>query len=263
MMNPILKQHEVLACELHVAIIMDGSGRWAVRRGLARMEGHRAGLKAAREAVEFALEKGVRCLTLYAFSADNWRRPTLEVNGIFWLLRAFLRLECERMFRRGVCIEVVGRRDRLAAKVLKAITAAEARTSGGRKLRLRVAIDYSSREAIVEAAMEAISTKHFPLSGSSGTLKSKVEQMLGANEDVDLLIRTGGEKRLSDFLLWESAYAELVFIDQLWPEFNRSDFANAIEEFSKRERRYGGLTPTLLQQGCPTLEIATDGGQSL
>jgi len=224
---------------LHVAIIMDGNGRWAERRGLARTAGHRAGLGAARRVVEHAADAGVGRLTLYAFSSDNWRRPAAEVRSIFWLLRAFLRMETERMRQRGVRLRVIGRRDRLSEPVLRAIEAAESVTAEGRGLQLSVAIDYSSRQAIARAAAAAMATAGVTCADTLGPLLA--DSLTAGPGDVDLLIRTGGEKRLSDFLLWESAYAELLFTDRMWPEFAEADLDAALEEFERRQRRFGGV----------------------
>ncbi|HEV2135392.1 MAG TPA: di-trans,poly-cis-decaprenylcistransferase [Terracidiphilus sp.] len=224
---------------LHVAIIMDGNGRWAARRGLPRVAGHRAGLAAARRIVEHAPDVGIGRLTLYAFSSDNWRRPAAEVDRIFWLLRAFLRMETEKLRERGARLEAIGRRDRLPQAALRAIENAEWRTAAGRRLHLRVAIDYSSRDAIARAAAAALAGRAAP---EGEALTPSVAAALMANSsDVDLLIRTGGEKRLSDFLLWESAYAELVFTERMWPEFDEADLDAVLEEFYRRERRFGGV----------------------
>jgi undecaprenyl diphosphate synthase len=225
---------------VHVAIIMDGNGRWAVRRGLPRIAGHRAGVAAVRRVVERASDAGVSRLTLYAFSSDNWRRPAAEVQSIFWLLRAFLRLDTARLRRRGVRLEVIGRRDRLASVVLREIEKAEAATRGGSGLHLRVAIDYSSRDAITRAAAGLLDEG--PL--SIDVLGPRLAQVLGA--EVDLLIRTGGETRLSDFLLWECAYAELLFTERMWPDFNADDLDTALAEFKGRERRFGGVPAVAL-----------------
>ena len=227
---------------LHVAIIMDGNGRWATRRGLPRIAGHRAGVAAARRVAEYAPDAGIRTLTLYAFSSDNWRRPETEVQRIFWLLRAFLRLETKRMHERGARLEVIGRRDRLPSLVLREIEKAEWATAGGRRLQLRVAIDYSSRDAIARAAAGAARALSNGTQPSPELLGQELMHALTAESgEVDLLIRTGGEKRLSDFLLWESAYAELVFSDRMWPDFNEADLDAALEEFRRRERRFGSV----------------------
>src|SRR5439155_15965654 len=199
---------------LHVAIVMDGNGRWATRRGLARTHGHRAGARAVRPIVETAPTLGVGALTLFAFSADNWRRPPGEVTALMRLFARHLRTETPQLVERGVRLDVVGRRDRLPAPLVAAIAATEGATRGGTNLHLRLAVDYSARWAI-----------------SAGVLLP----------DVDLLVRTGGERRLSDFLLWESAYAELVFTDVMWPDFTVPDLAAAIAEFHARQRRFGAL----------------------
>ena len=234
---------------LHVAIIMDGNGRWAAQRGLSRVAGHRAGVAAVRRVVERAVDTDVSRLTLYAFSSDNWRRPASEVQSIFWLLRAFLRLEAQRLRQRGMRLRVIGRRDRLAKSVLREIDNAEHATASGHRLDLRVAIDYSSRDAITHAAagmMAGISNEGPTSPDSLDTLLKKA--MTEQYGDVDLLIRTGGEKRLSDFLLWECAYAELLFTDRMWPDFDGADLDDALNEFRRRERRFGGLPAIALSQ---------------
>ncbi len=226
----------------HVAIIMDGNGRWAARRGLPRVAGHRAGIASVRRIVEHASDAGIRCLTLYAFSSDNWRRPSAEVQSIFWLLRAFLRLQTTRLRDRGARLEVIGRRDRLPAAALSAIENSERATVGGTGLHLRVAIDYSSRDAIARAAFnaaDALGPRRFMSPDLFGPMLTR--SLTADCGDVDLLIRTGGEKRLSDFLLWECAYAELLFTDRMWPEFDESDLDAAIADFSHRQRRFGAV----------------------
>ena len=230
---------------IHVAIIMDGNGRWAERRGLPRVAGHRAGVATVQRVVEHALDTRISRLTLYAFSSDNWRRPSAEVQSIFWLLRAFLRLETKRMRQRGVRLQFVGRRDRLLPVVLRAMESAETATARGTRLLVNVAIDYSSRHAIARAALDATNSISY---ASADSFRSRLAGALTAEtKDVDLLIRTGGEKRLSDFLLWESAYAELLFTDRMWPEFNEADLDEALSEFSRRQRRYGGLSDMLTE----------------
>ena len=217
---------------LHTAIIMDGNGRWALARGLPRVAGHRAGLEAARRIVETAPANGIGILTLFAFSSDNWRRPPAEVNALMKLAAWYLETETPRCVAEGVRVEAIGRRDRLPPALVAAIAASEAATARGSRLWLRVALDYSGREAILAAARGASEL-------SSELSRDGLDQCLGP--PVDLLIRTGGERRLSDFLLWESAYAELVFSRAMWPDFDPQDLAAAVREFRGRERRYGAV----------------------
>jgi undecaprenyl diphosphate synthase len=206
---------------------MDGNGRWALARGLPRVAGHYAGVEAARRVVEAAPAAGVGVLTLFAFSSDNWRRPPVEVDTLMKLMGSYLDRETTRCARDGVRLEIIGRRDRLDARLRDAIGQAEAATAAGGRLRLRIAVDYSARDAILQAA--------------GGTSPSR-ESMDGAlGPAVDLLIRTGGEQRLSDFLLWECAYAELVFSRRMWPDFSGADLDSAVREFCGRQRRFGGI----------------------
>ena len=223
---------------LHVAVIMDGNGRWAARRGRPRPAGHVAGARATRRVVEAATELGVGTLTLYAFSGDNWRRPADEVAGLMRLFRRYLAVETARCVANGVRLAVIGRRDRLGGELRRAIESAEAATAGGARLRLRIALDYSSRDAIVAAAA----------AGGAPATREAFAARLGAAghdadgaPDVDLLVRTGGEQRLSDFLLWECAYAELVFSPVLWPDFGGAELAAALHEFARRDRRIGAV----------------------
>jgi len=224
---------------LHVAIIMDGNGRWAARRGWPRVAGHRAGVAAVRRVVERAPELGIARLTLYAFSSDNWRRPTVEVRSIFSLIAAYLRIERERLRDVGARLEAIGRRDRLPKLLLREIEQCESATAGGRRLHLRVAVDYSSRETIARTAAELVGEGG--VQSREALERGLMAALDAAGGDVDLLIRTGGEKRLSDFLLWESAYAELVFTDRMWPDFDETDLDAAVGEFRRRERRFGGV----------------------
>jgi undecaprenyl diphosphate synthase len=218
---------------------MDGNGRWATRRGLPRVAGHRAGVAALKRIVEHAPDAGVRVLTVYAFSADNWSRPPAEVQSLFWLMRAFLRLETERMRQKGVRVQIIGRRDRIPAAALREMNRTEFVTAAGKRLLLRVAIDYSARESIARAAnAHAAQLAELSPEAARHALHSELTREAG---EVDLLIRTGGEKRLSDFLLWESAYAELYFTDTMWPDFGTSDLDSALTEFRRRERRFGTL----------------------
>ena len=239
---PNQSQHGV-----HVAIIMDGNGRWATRRGLPRVAGHRAGVAAVREVIEHAPELGIRRLTLYAFSSDNWTRPASEVQSIFWLMRAYLRLETDRLRQRGARLHTIGRRDRIPAALRKEIDKAELATAGGTLIDVRVAVDYSSRETITRAVSAVKKTVSGAIAESPDFFRNVLTNTLtGEGGNVDLLIRTGGEKRLSDFLLWESAYAELYFTDRMWPDFGAQDLEAAMEEFKRRQRRFGGLAePTL------------------
>src|SRR5262245_56040201 len=217
---------------LHVAIIMDGNGRWASRRGLPRPAGHRAGADAVRRVVEAAPELGVGMLTLFAFSSDNWQRPREEVAALMSLLRRYLRGELAQLVDRGIRLTVIGRRDRLPDGLAAEIDEAERRSAAGTQLDLRIALDYSARDAIAEAAAAWRPT--------SAPTRDEFQNLLGGRA-VDLLIRSGGEKRLSDFLLWEMAYAELCFVDVLWPDFGGDDLAAAIADFARRDRRFGAL----------------------
>ena len=224
----------------HVAIIMDGNGRWAQMRGRPRTAGHLAGAKAVRRAIEFARRRGVRVLTLYSFSADNWSRPQDEVQSLMMLFRRYLASEVPRCVENGVRLTVIGRRDRLDSDVVRAIQAAEDATAGCDALHLRLAVDYSARDAIVSAAEALRGGARVTRETLARAMARAMHDPAGA-PDVDLLIRTGGEQRISDFLLWESAYAELVFLRCMWPDFDDADFETAIAEFGGRERRYGAL----------------------
>jgi undecaprenyl diphosphate synthase len=228
---------------LHVAIIMDGSGRWAEARGCPRLEGHRAGAAVVRRIVGAAPSFGVGTLTLFAFSADNWKRPPSEVAALLALLRDFLADFRSAAARDGIRIEVIGRRDRLSADLLAAIEAAESATWAGRRLHLRIAIDYSGRDAILRAARSLAGAGEPDTEAFLRALATSHHSSPGA-PDVDLLIRTGGEQRLSDFLLWELAYAELYFTKRMWPEFGVADLEAAIRDFRTRERRFGRLPAT-------------------
>ncbi|HKU62281.1 MAG TPA: di-trans,poly-cis-decaprenylcistransferase [Gemmatimonadales bacterium] len=225
---------------LHVGIIMDGNGRWATRHGRPRPEGHRAGAQTVRRVVEAAPGLGIGALTLYAFSADNWNRPTLEVRALMRLFREYLRAETPRCVRNGVRLEVIGRRDRLDGGLVGRIERAERATAGGRRLLLRIALDYSGRDAILRAA-QCVQPATPIGRDAFGRLVAIVDHGSPVPE-LDLLIRTGGERRLSDFLLWEAAYAELLFLERLWPDFAESDLADAMREFAGRDRRFGGLS---------------------
>ena len=223
---------------LHVAIIMDGNGRWATARGRPREWGHRQGAESVRKVVEAAPDLGIRTLTLYAFSSDNWQRPTAEVAVLMRLFGRYLRSETSELADNGVRLEVVGRRDRLAPGLVRQIEAAERATVNGDRLLLRLAVDYSSRDVLVRAIQAAASASDLERQDMAALLG----RAMNAHEpapDVDLLIRTGGERRLSDFLLWESAYAELLFTSVMWPDYDGKHLSEAIQEYRTRDRRFG------------------------
>jgi undecaprenyl diphosphate synthase len=221
---------------LHVAIIMDGSGRWAQARGLSRPEGHRAGAAAVGRVVEAAARLGVGTLTLFAFSGDNWQRPAREVANLMAIFEDYLATARRVAVAQGVRVSVIGRRDRLPLSLRAAVDAAEGATRDGRMLHLRLAIDYSGRGAILQAAQ---------CTSRAGTPSpEEFARVIAGGEslpDVDLVIRTGGEQRLSDCPLWEIAYAELVFPERLWPDFDATDLQAAIHEFHSRDRRFGRI----------------------
>jgi undecaprenyl diphosphate synthase len=220
---------------------MDGNGRWATARGLPREEGHRAGVAAVRRIVEVVPRLGVDLLTLYAFSSDNWRRPQAEVDHLMRLLLEFLETDLPECIERGARIRVIGSRARLGETLRAAIATAESATAGGRDMEVRIALDYSSRDAILAAAQRAATSNTLTREDFARRLSGDGSAELPESRDVDLLIRTGGESRLSDFLLWECAYAELYFTDTPWPDFDETHFAAAIRTFYTRQRRFGGL----------------------
>lgn len=230
---------------LHVAVIMDGNGRWAAARGLPRTFGHREGTKSLRRVVEAAPGLGVGTLTLYAFSSDNWKRPPTEVSTLMRLFHRHLRGEVAELEENGVRLKVIGRRDRLPPQLLRAVDDAESTTAQGDRLLLRLAIDYSARDALVAAARSARDDGGDDLDRDAlARHMGRVLHDRGPVPDVDLLIRTGGEQRLSDFLLWEAAYAELYFTDVMWPDFGRDELVEAVAEFRRRERRFGQVVAT-------------------
>jgi undecaprenyl diphosphate synthase len=232
---------------MHVAIIMDGNGRWATQRGLPRPMGHVEGAKAVRTTVEAAARAGIETLSLYAFSAANWERPREEVAGLMFLLRRYLFTETRRCMDQSIRINVIGRRDRLEESLLRAIEQSERLTANCDRMHLRIAVDYSAQQSILQAARRArrmpdLSAQRFH------RLLNEANHSARQTAEVDLLIRTGGEKRLSDFLLWESAYAELHFTDCLWPDFDEQHFQAALEEYAGRARRFGRVNCEI-QQG--------------
>ena len=214
---------------MHVAIIMDGNGRWAQRFGWPRLAGHKQGAESVRRAIRHAPRVGIETLTLYAFSSDNWKRPTDEVAGLMRLLAHFVEKEVAECRENGVRLQFIGRRDRLPLTLVPALERAESDTALGRRLLVRIALDYSSRDMLLAALRP-------------GMDREELSRTLGP--DVDLLIRTGGEKRLSDFLLWECAYAEFFFTPVAWPDFSERDLEAAVADFRSRERRFGEVLDT-------------------
>lgn len=230
----------------HVAIIMDGNGRWAAAKGLPRVAGHRQGAEAVRRVVQASAEFSIPYLTLFGFSSENWKRPIQEVDDLMGLLRRYLRSEISELHEAGVKLQVIGDRNRLSGDLVRLIADAETRTAGNGGLCLTVALSYGGRQEIVEAAR---TLARAVAEGRLAVEEIDEERFAGAlqTKDLpppDLLIRTSGEQRISNFLLWQLAYAELVFTDRLWPDFDKSDLAAAIAEFQRRERRYGAVTTT-------------------
>jgi undecaprenyl diphosphate synthase len=225
---------------MHIGIIMDGNGRWARTRNLNRQAGHRAGARAVDAVVRAAARARLGTLTLYAFSADNWHRPLPEVQALFGLLRRYLITETERCVSESIRLNVIGQRTRFSAELLRQIEHSERLTSACTGMHLRLAIDYSARRSIMAAAQRL--PREAPADADAFLrLLGEVDHSRPTAPPVDLLIRTGGEQRLSDFLLWECAYAELLFTDCLWPDFDEAAFAQALKEFSGRQRRFGRL----------------------
>lgn len=227
----------------HVAIIMDGNGRWAKARGLPRALGHKEGVEALRRAVEASRELGLTHLSVYAFSTENWNRPPAEIDALFDLLRMFVRRDLERLHRDGVCIRIIGSREGLSEEILGLIDEAMEKTRDNTRLTLNIAFNYGGRGEIV-AAMQAIAkgieAGHLKAADVNEALISRM-LWTAASPDPDLVIRTSGELRLSNFLLWSGAYAELMFMDLWWPDFTRESLEKAIDAFRRRDRRFGGL----------------------
>ncbi len=225
----------------HVAIIMDGNGRWATRRGLPRTAGHKQGAEAARRAVEAAIELGISHLTLFSFSSENWRRPATEILDLMGLLRRYLKGEIAELHKNGVRLTVIGERERLPSDIQRLVADAEAQTAGNRRLHLIMALSYGGRQEIAAAARhlasEAAAGRLDPASIDEGSFGASL--LTAGLPDPDVVIRTSGEQRVSNFLLWQSAYSELIFVDKLWPDFSKDDLAAAVAEFMQRDRRYG------------------------
>lgn len=228
----------------HVAIIMDGNGRWANAKGLPRTAGHERGVEALRRTVEAAADLGIRYLTVFSFSTENWRRPAAEVNMLFSLLKAYVQLDLARLKQDGVRIRVIGERDGLPPDIAELVARAERETASNSKFHLTIAFNYGSRNEILRAA--AAYAKALAAGEGSGVPNEQgFEAFLDTRDlpDPDLVIRTSGEHRISNFLLWQAAYAELLFVDVLWPDFNRAHLENAISRYHERERRFGAVSP--------------------
>jgi undecaprenyl diphosphate synthase len=231
---------------MHVAIIMDGNGRWATQRGLPRAAGHAEGAKSVRTVVESAAREGIDTLTLYAFSAANWARPPAEIAALMKLFGQYLFTETRRCVDQSICLNVIGRRDRLSDNLLRSIEQSERLSASCTGMHLRIAFDYSSQYSLTKAAEAA--ARQTEAGGAALTPEDidralqEVDHSVRTAGPVDLLIRTGNERRLSDFLLWECAYAELHFSDCLWPEFDEARFRHALSDYAGRQRRFGGLT---------------------
>ncbi len=240
-MKPLPAHGAVCGPPRHVAIIMDGNGRWAKARSLPRTAGHRRGVEAVRETLKAAVELGIGYLTLYGFSSENWKRPVAEVDDLMGLLRFYLLSEIAELHRNGVRLRVIGDRSRLAADIVRLIEDAEERTRGNSRLNLIIALSYGGRDEIVRAvrliAADVAARRTDPRAIDEHAVTQKL--LTADVPDPDLVIRTSGEQRLSNFLLWQSAYSELVFDDCLWPDFGRENLRRAVEEFRRRERRYG------------------------
>lgn len=227
----------------HVAIIMDGNGRWAKSRNLPRAVGHERGVEALRRTVEAAQDVGLKTLTVYSFSTENWRRPVSEVNALFGLLKAYVKRDLDRLAREGVRVRILGTRKGLPEDIRELVDRAEARTEANSKFNLCIAFNYGGREEIVRAVQKAAKSIADGSLNAETLDEESLEKFLDTCDvpDPDIVIRTSGEYRLSNFLIWQAAYAELVFMDVLWPDFGKKHLVEAIETFQKRERRFGGL----------------------
>jgi undecaprenyl diphosphate synthase len=219
----------------HVAIIMDGNGRWAKARGLPRAAGHRAGAEAARAVLRAAGEAGVECLTLYAFSSENWRRPAQEISDLTGLLRFYIQRELDSLHREGIRLVILGDHTAFESDVAKMVDKAVAKTAGNSRMTLAIALNYGARAELVRAARKAAQSGVIDEAGIEAGLDT------AGLPPLDLVIRTSGEHRLSNFLLWQAAYAELLFVDALWPDFDGEALRSALADYARRDRRYGGL----------------------
>ncbi|HKR01978.1 MAG TPA: isoprenyl transferase [Pyrinomonadaceae bacterium] len=227
----------------HVAIIMDGNGRWAAQRGQARIAGHRAGVEAVRAAVDTGARLGLQALTLYAFSTENWKRPRLEVDALMRMLRRYIRLELDEIDRQNIRFQAIGRTDSLALNVRREIIRATERTAHNTGMVLSIALNYGGRAEILDAAREAFKQLQAEGKGADDLTEERIERELYTKNlpELDLLVRTSGEMRISNFLLWQAAYSEIYVTETLWPDFRRSHLLEAILDFQRRDRRFGGL----------------------
>ncbi len=227
----------------HVALIMDGNGRWAKARGLPRTLGHQAGVAALKRTVQAAPDLGIECLTVFGFSTENWRRPVEEVSELMALVRAYVKTDLDRLAREGVRVRILGRRDNLPTDIAEIVERAEARTAHNTRFLLQVAFNYGGQADIVEAAKRFAALVQAGAAQPSDLDEARFSTLLSTADapPLDMIVRTSGEHRISNFLLWEAAYAELVFQDVLWPDYGREPLARACEEFGRRERRFGGV----------------------
>ena len=237
----LARQVSVVRLPAHVAVIMDGNGRWAAQRHLPRVEGHRAGIDAVRDTVETAARLGIDVLTLYAFSIENWKRPVTEVSTLMMLLKRYLRSELNTLLRKDIRVRVIGGMEDLAPDIQDELNGAIERTAGNRGMLFNIALNYGGRAEIIDAARRAIAAGVRP----EELTDERFSQFLytAGQPDPDLLIRTSGEMRVSNYLLWQIAYAEIYVTDTLWPDFRRRHLLEAVLAYQKRERRYGGITP--------------------
>lgn len=241
--DPDIRSGDELPMPRHVAIIMDGNGRWAQTRGLPRSEGHRRGVEAVKRAAQFAGDQGIKYLTLFSFSSENWSRPQAEIDDLLNLLRYFIRRDLNDLNRNNVKIRLIGSRKRIPEDILEMISGAETDTAGNTGLNLVVAFNYGSRDEIVRAAARIAERVENGELRPSALTEEEFERHLDTHgiPDPDLIIRTSGEQRISNFLLWQAAYSELLFLPVFWPDFTDRDFTDALKEFARRDRRYGGV----------------------
>jgi undecaprenyl diphosphate synthase len=237
--HPAEDQGGGTAIARHVAIIMDGNGRWAKARHLPRIAGHKRGAEAVRATVRAAAEAGLEALTLYAFSSENWRRPEDEVSDLMGLLRLYLSNELDELYGNGIKLKIIGDYSRFSADLVTMLESAVARTANNARMTLAIALNYGGQDEIIRAVRKLLHEQ----GPEAEVTEAAIESRLDTHDlpPLDLLIRTSGERRLSNFLLWQSAYAELLFVDTLWPDFGADELSEALADFSRRERRYGGL----------------------